>query len=367
MPDRTPESRPVRRLLLLLLGLSASLLIIRPACAQGMAEQLRKPFWMQGRQIRKTFAKAVEEQRTWTVTLFSEKEAVAVGAIVSSDGWIVTKASQLGTSSLCQFSDGRRLPFEYVGFDVKLDLALLKVDAENLPSVQWETEDPKIGSWMISTSSNSLPVGVGVMSVPRRRIPRSDVRGVLGIQLMTSRDDAVIDVVFPNSGAEAAGLTSGDRVRQVNQTSIRSRRHLVETIGEYRPGDTVVLQVIRKGDPLSFSATLTHPFGDFLSRIAFQEQMGGPLSFRRDDFEAVYQHDTVLRPEECGGPVVNLNGKAVGINIARAGRTATYALPADLILSRLEELKTGDFPPPRVEAATVEASQTDDAETEDAE
>lgn len=338
--SRTDRSR------MLLLTLLALWCVQSVAIGQEYAEQLRKPFWMQGKQIRKAFSKVIQDQREWSVTLFSEDKPVALGTIVASDGWIVTKASQIAQATLCEFADGRRLPFEYVGLEAKLDLALIKVDTNDLQSVEWATAaDPLIGSWMISVGPQKIPLGVGVMSVPRRKIPRSDVRGVLGIQLQMI-DAAVIERVFPKSGAANGGLLAGDKIVTINQTSIRGRIHLIETIAEYRPGDSVVAKILRDGEELSLTVTLTHPFGDFLSRIAFQEQMGGPLSFRRDDFEAVYQHDTVILPEDCGGPVVNLEGKAVGINIARAGRTATYVLPADLILEHIDELKSGTLTPP---------------------
>ena len=63
-------------------------------------------------------------------------------------------------------------------------------------------------------------------------------------------------------------------------------------------------------------------------------------------FPAALQHDTVLRPKDCGGPVVDLNGHVVGLNIARAGRTATYVLPTEVILPLLDDLKSGKLPPP---------------------
>jgi serine protease Do len=72
---------------------------------------------------------------------------------------------------------------------------------------------------------------------------------------------------------------------------------------------------------------------------------GGPVSPRASDFPAVYQHDTIVAPNQCGGPIVDLDGHALGINIARAGRTETYALPADLILPLIEPLKSGKLAP----------------------
>ena len=51
------------------------------------------------------------------------------------------------------------------------------------------------------------------------------------------------------------------------------------------------------------------------------------------------QHDSVLKPNECGGPLVNLEGQVLGINIARAGRTESYAIPSEAIRPLLEKLK----------------------------
>jgi len=36
-------------------------------------------------------------------------------------------------------------------------------------------------------------------------------------------------------------------------------------------------------------------------------------------------------PEQCGGPLVDVHGRVIGINIARAERIATYALPAKIV------------------------------------
>ena len=74
-------------------------------------------------------------------------------------------------------------------------------------------------------------------------------------------------------------------------------------------------------------------------------QLGGPLSEHRTGFPTVLQHDTALRPEDCGGPLVDLDGKAVGINIARAGRTESYAVPAEEVQRLLPDLKSGKLAP----------------------
>ena len=62
----------------------------------------------------------------------------------------------------------------------------------------------------------------------------------------------------------------------------------------------------------------------------------GRLSEKTGGYPDVIQHDIPLPPELCGGPLFNLNGKCIGVNVSRAGRTKTYAIPADEIVELLE-------------------------------
>src|SRR5439155_21464335 len=86
-----------------------------------------------------------------------------------------------------------------------------------------------------------------------------------------------------------------------------------------------------------------------------QERMGSDLSNRRGGFPFILQHDTVLKPKDCGGPLVDLDGKVVGINIARAGRTESYAIPSEKVQALLEDLNSGKLAPPKEETPVVAA------------
>ena len=70
-----------------------------------------------------------------------------------------------------------------------------------------------------------------------------------------------------------------------------------------------------------------------------EDNLSGDVSLRSGGFDQAIEHDTVLEPWQCGGPLVNLDGKVVGLNIARASRVATYALPASLARQILTKLK----------------------------
>ena len=64
-----------------------------------------------------------------------------------------------------------------------------------------------------------------------------------------------------------------------------------------------------------------------------------PLSLRREAFPEVFVHDGYLLPEECGGPVVDLAGHVVGLNIARADTTRTLAIPATVLQEIIASLR----------------------------
>ena len=70
---------------------------------------------------------------------------------------------------------------------------------------------------------------------------------------------------------------------------------------------------------------------------------------RRTGFPAIIQHDMVLKPIDCGGPLVDLDGNVLGINIARAGRVESWALPPDIVKPIIKDMKEGKLPPPAAE------------------
>lgn len=316
----------------------------------GEAEMLSESHLLSGSVVRWAFRDVISEPRTWTVRLQSASgKSLALGTIVDADGWIVTKGSEIKTPLVCRLADGRRFDAAYVGYHEPTDTALLKIDATNLPVTTWSSENNlQEGQWLISVGTGRRPQAVGVLSVARRKIPRQAQSGVLGIAFSPESEEPVVQQVFNDSGARAAGLQTGDRILRVNETAVDTRAAVIRQISSRRPGDRVSLQLRRGSQRLTVWATLTHPESvgsSFLDRVALQNAMGGPLSFRRDDFPAVIQQDAVLAPDDCGGPVVNIKGEAVGINIARAGRTETYVLPYDAFASLIGEMQAGMFPP----------------------
>src|SRR3954466_9946268 len=83
------------------------------------------------------FREVVSGPAKSTVQIFCDGQKAALGAIVDANGFVVTKASEVKGKIECQLQDGRKLEAQLVGRESGLDLALLKVDAKNLPVVTW--------------------------------------------------------------------------------------------------------------------------------------------------------------------------------------------------------------------------------------
>ena len=72
------------------------------------------------------------------------------------------------------------------------------------------------------------------------------------------------------------------------------------------------------------------------------ELMGQFASIHSGGFPNVLQHDADVFPEQCGGPLVGLDGRLLGLNIARADRVVSYAIPAKNVLEVYRELRSRD-------------------------
>jgi Do/DeqQ family serine protease len=94
------------------------------------------------------------------------------GVIVSADGYVVTNNHVLGEGRIdkvtVSFGDRRELDAVVVGIDTWTDLALLKVNATNLPVIPWgDSARLKVAEWVIAVGNPyqlSQSVSLGIVS-----------------------------------------------------------------------------------------------------------------------------------------------------------------------------------------------------------
>jgi S1-C subfamily serine protease len=266
-----------------------------------------------------------------------------MGTIVGPDGWILTKASELKGKITCRFRDGRELDARIVGVNNGSDLAMLKVDAQRLPAVVWNAQQPAVGQWVASPGMTDDPMALGVVSVPRRPIP--PIHGVMGIRLSMTDPAPLIDEVMPLTPAEKAGMKAKDVIVQINGKKVEKAAELQAYLANCRVGENVKLTLKRGEQTLDVEVQLIKPIIPGAQQQEMMNSIGVGISKRSNDFPMVSQHDSVLKPSDCGGPVVDLSGKVVGVNIAHAGRTETYAIPSDLLVGMMYDLMSGQLDP----------------------
>ncbi len=287
------------------------------------------------------------------VQISVEDQPVALGTIVASNGLILTKASQIKGDPMCNLRDGRQLAGRIVSVDDEYDLALIQVNATGLPTARFHNSSvAKAGQWVASLGHDpdqfDLPVAVGVIGAKTRKLSRRELEvtsrvlrgGFLGVRFDRNFTEGIrIEEVVENTAAERAKLQQGDLILSVENRNLTSAVELVDLLKKKRPGQTVLLKIQRGSETLTIKATLgLRPEGK--SRSAYQNSLGSMLSDRRTGFPIILQHDSVLKPQQCGGPLIDLDGRVLGINIARAGRTESFTIPSEVVVKVLRQLRS---------------------------
>ncbi len=258
---------------------------------------------------------------------------VTLGTIVSSDGYVLTKQSELTTDPIrIRLHDDRLIDARVASVRKSSDLALLKIDApQGFTPIQWSTDSPPVGSFLISPGRGARTISIGVVSVLARPVQH---QGKLGVHLVDDSDGrARVQTVIRDSGAELAGVEPNDRIVAINGQAELSGNSVVKTLKAMYAGESVRLTIERLGTLLEMDATIREY--NLMQESENDSKINGPRNIRLSGFDRAIQHDTVLDPDECGGPVLDTNGQAIGLNIARAGRVMSYALPSSLVIPEM--------------------------------
>ena len=285
-------------------------------------------------QVKESFHDVLQAASQATVEVLDSGSAVALGTIVDKR-LILTKASEISGRNLrCRFRNTRSFPVEKLSELKSHDLLLLRA-SRDLPTVRLRaTSLPKQGTLLATSGLNVWPLAIGVVGGGPTDIPSE---GKLGIRM--EGDQPIVAKLIPGSGAESAGIKRGDRITQVDDVPIEKAQDLVNVVMRHLPGDILRVTVTRSGQLHEYSIALVR-HSDLDEALAeFRDFIGGERSSRRTGFSRVIQHDSAVSHRHCGGPVVDIHGRFVGINIARAARTSSYLLPADEVRRALKLLK----------------------------
>lgn len=284
----------------------------------------------------RAYREAIGEQWKATVQILDSDKQLALGTIVRADGWITTKSTEVPDTGIdVRLHDGTRAAGKVKIRRPDLDLALVKIERNELPSIRWNIDaEVPVGGWLASADSRSLPLALGVVSVRKRTIHQENA--VLGVQLSNKHDSPFVVSVVVGSGAEAAGIREGDVIKELDGKPMSAQREVLDYLRSVPAGNRIGIVVERDGNQVAMQAQMMDLARSLLDPT--EMEVNGRISARSTGFRDVIQHDTVLAPSDCGGPLIDVDGNAVGMNIARAGRVCSYALPARVVAASVEEM-----------------------------
>ena len=263
---------------------------------------------------------------------------VGSGFIISEDGYVLTNNHVVADANdiFVTLTDGKEYKATVVGTDDRTDVALIKIEGENLaPLTIGNPADLKKGQWVLAIGSpfgldstvtvgivsainrdtgdylpfiqtdvavnpgnsggpllnlNGEVVGVNSQIVSRSggfmgislAIPIDEVmnvveqlkahgkvtRGRIGVQITQVSDDvakalglsnnkgALVSNVEPEGPAAKAGIRSGDVILRFGDKKIEQMSDLPRIVGASQPGDSVEVEVWRKGKSTTVRATV---------------------------------------------------------------------------------------------------------------
>ena len=300
---------------------------------------------------------AVEKLKPLTIACAARIESplgrtICTATIVGEDGYVLIKASEVPElhKTRVKFSDGRTADLREVHRETRLDLVLAQaVGITGLRAVSFGAARPlTMGQWLCSVADAGTETRIGIVSAKFRRIPGTGA--ALGIRMdeKAAKDGKGVRIVgiASESPAETAGLQEDDVLITIAGEKVAEFRRVHDLVNKRQPGEIIDIRYLRKDKEESCRVRLASRT-KVLQNWEGEDFANGGISLRSDNFPEVLQHDIPLLPTDMGGPVATLEGKVVGINIARVDRVTTFALPVEAFWTEAQLWIKADRHPPK--------------------
>jgi len=293
-----------------------------------------------------------------------ESGSLGSGFIISEDGYIVTNDHVIdGADEITiTLNDQRQYSAEIIGSDPRSDLALIKIEAEGLPTVPFgNVEDVKVGQWVLAIGSPfnlSHSVAAGIVSFVGRSLPpqitgqgnyvsfiQTDVAinpGHSGGPLFNLAGEVigVNSQIYSNSGG-SIGLSFAIPV----DIAANVISQLMETGNVSRGWMGVAIADVTQEQANTYN--LPTPKGAFVNDVL----PGGPAEaagFQAEDIILSYNGDEIRNSADLPYHVgLSLPGSEVEVELVRNGRRENIRmLVGDLdAVSRQQQFQLGSVAP----------------------
>ena len=128
-------------------------------------------------EIREFFRRSVPQQPRNPGARQREAQSLGSGFIISADGYVLTNNHVVADADeiIVRLADRSELEAKLIGADPRTDVALLKVEGKNLPTLKLgKSDDLKVGEWVLAIGSPygfDSTVTAGVVSAKGRSLP----------------------------------------------------------------------------------------------------------------------------------------------------------------------------------------------------
>ena len=278
--------------------------------------------------------------REGVLKIADQRTTISLGTLVE-DNLVLTKASSLPTRQRLRGIDYRDREYDLtlVYQDPAFDLAVLEIGPNDLTPMQFQTDKtPELGEVLLCVNAPGQAVvsARSAVGTPDSGDPESPCLGVEMSRFEESDRGVTIAGILPDGAAMAAGLRAGDLIVRVNGSEVG--QSLREALQLFRVGDRVQVAIERDGVEMTvpvqlrrrpeYADGLPTPFGNDIVEA----------NERRTGFGPAIRHDALLGPRDVGAPLVDLQGRVIGLQIAHADRSTNWALPAATLRSVLAEI-----------------------------
>jgi len=276
-----------------------------------------------------------------------------IGTIIHAEGLILTKASDLGPSLVVRYK-GKNYPAVLLSTDENTDLALVGISELGMPVVRWSEELPVAGSVvasplllqestdeMVAEATSRVGNFSHVLKVGLPSVHATSQVTSLGLTTEQLDSGLRIAAIKPDTPAFESGLSPGDLIKKVNNQPINTRADLTAFLNRCEVGEKVTAQIVRGGSKRSHEVKLISPLMiPPATGINLSRGISMVPSIRRAPFPDVIIHTTPINAWDCGAPVFDINGNALGLNIAAVSPARTIALKPKEIRAAIERLLT---------------------------
>jgi len=235
-----------------------------------------------------------------------------------------------------------------LGSDLEsFDLAVIQIPPKSIRSVLWADRDTSpAGKIVAAVGPDGRPLKVGVVSAAARKLadaeaPTYDLPLRMKVDKPEIRGEpskvgSGYEVLRASGLAKIVGIKRGDRLVSIAGHQIAVEEHLARSVSDKRSGDVVSVVLVRGGKTMTLQLPL-------LPEVVNKETTPSAsyATWRLDDFSIALEYSPPVTTTECGGPLVDLSGRVIGITVGRSESHAGWAIPADEVQRLVLDAKNG--------------------------